>query len=506
MNKKKVFVTIGVSGIAFVIGYFINFFLTRYITDSIGTDAYGYVTLSKTIASYVVILTTSLNSYSARFITIAHHNGDRNKANIYFNSVFWSNFIFGLVLLFLVISLLPLIDIWLKVPPYIHDDVRVLIIFVFVNLFISLTGTAFHSSAYIADKLSIVAIFKGASYIVEAVSLLALYSLLPPMVFYTGVGLCMATIVNTIGYLAITKKAVLGFSLNIKLFSFQAVKELVISGIWNSFNSLGNTLNSGLDLMVSNSLLDSTSMGQASIVKSISTIFSNLFQMVAQPFQPTLLKEYAKLNTQEVLRVLKYSMKVSGLISNLAFGGIVSFGEYYYRLWVPNQNISLLYRLSIIAVASCIFEGAVYPLYYIYTLTIKNKVPCIITIIGGICNVLGMFVLIKNTNLGIYAVFITTAVIMSIINGITNPLYMARCLHQKWNTFYPQIIRHVIACIFVVSGMYVVSSIIKPFSWFQLIISAVIACIVGAILHLVIVFNKKERIDLIYLIKKKLSV
>lgn len=52
------------------------------------------------------------------------------------------------------------------------------------------------------------------------------------------------------------------------------------------------------------------------------------------------------------------------------------------------------------------------PIYYVNTLTVKNKIPCFITIIGGLLNVVGMFILIKYTNLGVYAVPITTAVIM----------------------------------------------------------------------------------------------
>lgn len=32
-----------------------------------------------------------------------------------------------------------------------------------------------------------------------------------------------------------------------------------------------------------------------------------------------------------------------------------------------------------------------YPLYYVYTLTVKNKIPCFITIIGGVLNVVSIW-------------------------------------------------------------------------------------------------------------------
>ena len=90
-EKKKVFIVMAASGAAFAINYLINFFLTPFITKNLGTDAYGYVTLAKTIASYAVIITTALNSYAARFITIEYHKEDYEKANVYFNSVFFAD-------------------------------------------------------------------------------------------------------------------------------------------------------------------------------------------------------------------------------------------------------------------------------------------------------------------------------------------------------------------------------------------------------------------------------
>ena len=84
----------------------------------------------------------------------------------------------------------------------------------------------------------------------------------------------------------------------------------------------------------------------------------------------------------------------------------------------------------------CINQHFGYPLYYIYTLTVKNRVPCIITLLGGVLNVVGMFVLVRYTNMGIYSIVITTTIITTITSMITNPPYIAHCLKLKWYTFY----------------------------------------------------------------------
>ena len=77
-----------------------------------------------------------------------------------------------------------------------------------------------------------------------------------------------------------------------KLFSVDAVKKLVGNGIWNSINSLGITLNSGLDLLVTNLLLTNLQMGQIAITKTIPSILSSLEEMLCKPLKPLLLKRY----------------------------------------------------------------------------------------------------------------------------------------------------------------------------------------------------------------------
>ena len=61
MNKKKIILTIVISGIAFGVNYLINLVLGSYVSSRIGTDAYGFVSLASTMASFALIATSALN-------------------------------------------------------------------------------------------------------------------------------------------------------------------------------------------------------------------------------------------------------------------------------------------------------------------------------------------------------------------------------------------------------------------------------------------------------------
>ena len=160
--------------------------------------------------------------------------------------------------------------------------------------------------------------------------------------YYVGIALCVATIVIVVSNIIITQRYTENLKIDIKRYRYDAVKELVISGIWNSLNSLGNVLNSGLDLLVCTVMLTPVAMGQVSIAKSINSIFTGLYSMAATPFHPLFLKKYACGDKNGLIDQLVFSMKISGLVSNLAFAGFCALGKVYYKLWIPDQDIELI--------------------------------------------------------------------------------------------------------------------------------------------------------------------
>lgn len=499
----KLLRTIIITGAAFVLNYLINLILTPFITDSVGTEAYGFVSLAKNCAQYASIITIALNSYASRYIALEFHNGNLAQSNIYFSSVFWGDIAVGSLIAIFALGFIGFLEHIFVIPDTILTDVKILFIFVFINFWITTVFTVFSSSAYIKNKLDISGIFKGLSYLTEAIVLLVLYTILPEKIFYVGIGLVAAALVTALSNLYISRKYTPELSVNRKWVQKSAVQRLILDGIWSSANSLGNILNSGLDLAVCNLLLTPTAMGQVAIVKTLDGIFHALYQMISQAFQPLLLKSYAENNKRRLLSELKLSMKMSGMLSNIAFAGFAALGMAYYQLWIPNQDIGLIYGLTLVTVSASIVAGPMTPLYYIYTLTVKKKFPCIITILGGIFNVTGMFILIRYTSMGIYAVVWTTTVVMLVINFVTNPLYMSYVLKLPWGTFYPSLFRNFGSCIMIVIVFRLLSKIYTPYTWFGLILCALLYSLIGALLHFAVVYSTEEKKNIYHMLKKR---
>jgi O-antigen/teichoic acid export membrane protein len=476
------------------LNYMISLIITPYITENIGVEAYGFVSLAKTFANYASILTVALNSFAARYVSIEYHKNNIKKANVYFKSVFIADVFLGICILLVSAIVIIRLDSFLDIPTDLLVDVKFLFLLDMINFLILSTATVFMTTTTTKNRLELGSIIKCIGYLFEGGFLIIAYKILPPSVSYIGMALIISSCVVLALNILLTNKMTPEIGLGKGQFSIFAVKEVVGAGLWNSINSIGNTLNTGLDLIVCNMLLSATKSGQLAIVKTLSTIFSGLFQLISQPFQPIQLKYYAENNTEDLIKSFKLGIKISGMLSNIAFAGFAVFGTVYYTLWTPSQDIVLLQNISIVTIIGFIIEGAIYPLYYIYTLTLKNRIPCIVTIISGVLNVGGMYVLIKYFNSDIYGVVITTTVLSWIVNFIFNPMYSAHCLGENIFVFYPIIVRHMVSCIVITTTFYLISKIWTPATWMGLIIVALCGVVVGAGLHVLITLTKEEKI------------
>lgn len=480
------------TGLACGINYGIILVLTPYITETIGTHGYGFVSLAKQFAQYAAIITTALNTFASRYIGIAYHAEDKGKANTYFSSVFWGDVILASGILAVAGSLILYMERLIHIPPEIVKDVKILFLLIFLSFWVTTVCSVFGCAGYIKNRVDLTGIFKALSNLVNALLLIVTYVFFPARIFYVGVGTLAAALVVAGSDAWIAKKYTPDLRIRRKDFSFAAVKRLVMDGCWSSLKSVGNLLNSGLDLLVCNQLLSSLAMGQMAIAKNMSLITGGLCVIVDHAFFPAFLKCYADNNRQGLLEKLKLSMKVSGLLNNLIFAGFAALGMAYYRLWIPEQDIPVIYELTVITMLTCIPSGAVHPLYYIYTLTLQNRFPCLVTIAGGIVNVAGMYILIRHAGMGVYAVAWTTAAVMAVINFVTNPLYMAHVLQLPLTTFYPDIARNVLSCLALAAVFKGLACLYTPSSWISLVICALCYLCVGIPIHLVIVCNKQQ--------------
>lgn len=496
MNKRTL-KSMFIMATSSVIGYLISLYLTSYITENIGIEAYGFVSLSKTFANYGNIITVALTAFMVRYISVHYHRDEIRESLSYYVSSINASVILCVLLSFLFVAIVLNLEHIIRIPGDMTASVKILFFFVFFGFITTTLSTPFGIGFYIKNRLDLSGFIKILSYILEVIVLLILFNIFEPDLWFVGVGIFAAAGAVLGGSYIANKKLVPEFKYDKRLFSGSKVKKLLGNGIWNSINQLGNTLNSGLDLFVSNALLSGMQTGQIAIAKNIGTMFSMLSGIVFQPLQPQLLRDYSDGVNEKFLKTMLKCMKLCGLVGSLAFSGFFAIGMLFFRLWLPNQDTDILYSLTILTVFTYITDIFMQPIYYVSTLTVKNKIPCFITIVGGFLNVLGMYFLICYTSLGIYAVPITTVVIMFLINVFFNPVYACWCLKIKREFFYPLIIRHLLSTVAMCFVFRIIVAMLRPVNWLGFLLAVLILSVLGVLIYSVLMLNAEERTMLI---------
>ena len=197
LNKgKRLIVTLMSSGMATAMSFVVSFFLTPFITNMLGTEAYGFVTLSKNFVSYAVIISTALDSYATRYIAMEYHKRDFDKANSYVSSAFYGDTVIASIILAVGVIFVLFMERFLNVSPELLVSVKLLFLLVFVNFFFTTIKTVFNSTAYIKNRLDITGFVRVIGYVVEIILYLVIFKLFPPRVWYVGIVMLVVTAIN----------------------------------------------------------------------------------------------------------------------------------------------------------------------------------------------------------------------------------------------------------------------------------------------------------------------
>lgn len=462
-----------------LINTLMNFLITPYVTNNIGVEAYGFVALANTFISYVDVISVSLNAYAGRFISVAYHKGQKEEANRYFSSTIVADAVLGGTVFLLGIAMILKITWFCKIPQELVPDVKRLFFLVLLRYIMVVMRTAFETAAFIADRIDITERLQSGAYLLQAGILLFVCLNWFPHVWYVGLASMSAALFLLLANVAVSRKLLPDLRFGRDKWSPGAIWEIVSTGIWTSINNLGNVLNNGLDLWITNRMLDAVVLGQISVVKTIAFLSNSVIMKVSSSFKPRLLMLYAEKRMSQLTELLKKAMRCTGFFEAMVIGLFSVSGYDFFRIWLPGQNTKFIFWGAMIVLASDLVPGTVNPLYYVYTLTKRLKVPSIVTILMGVANVISMILLLKWTSAGGYAVLLTTLV----INGVhffDAPLYAAHCLGLSKKEFYPTIIRNVLSAV-TVTGIGHFLRLHWPFvsTWMGLFLKT---CLAGVIL------------------------
>lgn len=502
MNKKRLLINLLANVVSFIVSFGISFFLTPYITEALGTEAYGFISLGNNFVSYVMIITSALNAMAARFITVAIYEDNDKQATEYFSSVLAANIIISLALVIPASILIVCLESVIQITPFLVLDVKLLWAFLFTSFVVTLISSVYSVAPYAKNRMDLAAYRDIIYNFVRAILLFLAFYLFSPHVWYYGLVAIISSIVLTIINIFLHKNLLPSMKFSKKNFSQKAIFTLIKSGIWSSVGSLSTTLLEGLDLLVANIFINATAMGVLSIAKTLPLAINSMVSTVQQVFVPGFTISYAK-KEKTLIKDINSSIKLMSMFSSMPLVALFVLGKDFFKLWVPYEDARVLHIISLLTVGTLIVTAAVKPLYAIYTVTNKLKANSLTTLLQGVMSTGIVFLLLAilpkevvNNATDPWGLYIIAGIssLLGIIRALTfTPMYAAYCLGEKLYVFYPAIFKSLLNTALTGGISFIVTQMINVDSWLVLIITGCIVCIIVLMGGWFVVLNKGER-------------
>lgn len=501
LNEQSALNIVG-SIIVVAINTIINLVLSPYIVAHLGVEANGYITLANNFVSYIALITIALNSMAGRFILIDYRRNNQQSANEYYSSVLMGDWLLSGVFFLPMVFFVVFIDKIINVPTEFIGDTRILFGIVFVDYIVHLCIPQWQTATYCTNSLYLRSIRNAISAIVRAITIYLLFQLFRPHSFYVAIAASIMTLSSISLDYVFFRKLMPELKWNISWFRWEKVKELVTSGIWNTVSQCGNLLLEGLDILIANILINPVASGVLALSKMVPNMINQITGTVATTYGPRLTYLYADGKMDEISNEVKNDIMIVSVLANLPIGVFLAYGISFFALWVPSQDAKQLTILSSLSLFGMLFAGLSQCFVNIFGVVNKLKLNSLVLIGTGLLNVAIVYVLLKFTNLGIYAVAGVSSIISILrIFLFTIPysasLIKANVIQFTWyllkgvsNVVVPLLIGFVLGQFFSVNG------------WVSLVGLMSITCVLSLIVDLFVVLSKSQR----NIILKKLHI
>lgn len=490
-HKRQTFINLFSTIISFLVTFFISFFLTPRISELL-PGSYGYVKLANDFVSYISIITIALNSMASRFITIEYKKGNKDKACAYYSSVFYANIFLCIILIFISTYIVLNIENLISIDIKLLKDVRLLFLMTFIGFILSIFGSTYSVFTFVINRLDIKSYIDIICSIVRIVLIIIFFFVITPNIYYLGFITAFISFLTLIIQLILSKKYLPDLVINKRLFRIDKIYELFKSGIWNSIVRLSQVLLDGLDLIISNIFVSANAMNVLAFAKTLPSFIGNIIITIAGVFVPKMLDHYAQKNTKDLFEQSSLYMICLSLFTAIFIGGLTIYSLDFYKLWLPNEDIQLITIITIVNILPYLISAPLNIVFNYFTIYNEVKKQSVAFLISGLINTLLVFIVLKNTSYGIYAI----AFISSIISIIRNVVYIIPAIKNMTQCSYSFLIKPIIYCIISSTIFAIIGLILKKYimidSWLKLFSIASINTFIYCIIIFIIYLKKGE--------------
>lgn len=499
--KKRIILNMTSNVIGVLIVSFIGIWLTPYLIRNLGVEVYGMIPLASSIASYCGLISKSISSSVGRFVVINANVGEINKSNEYFNSAF-----FGLLLMYFIIVVPVLIfalnvHMFFNIPLGYTHDFTIMFVFVLISSFLIGLTSPFAVSTFITHSFYLENLAKILSRLIQIITIILLFKYFGSSLSFFGFGLLCMSASLLFFYMLFSKKLTPQLKLERRSYHWSTLKEMMGMGGWVVVDQIGTLLYLNTDLIIINILLGPKQVGLYAPLLQLVLLMRIFAPAIGGVFAPVAIEFVAKSEFLKLANYTKKTIKFMGLLLALPIGLLCGFSAPFLDRWL-GASFAHLGPLAWLLLCPQVVLLAMNPLYNVNRGLNKVKIPALVTLCGGIVNILLSVMFIMFTNLGLYGVALATIIAFGLRTIVFQPIYTAKNIQQKPFIFIKASMFGVLMFLIVSSSSYILKDFINLISYTNMIILGIIISCCHFLICYLFMLNDDERILVISLFRR----
>lgn len=478
--------------LSFVTHVGVGIWLVPYLVGHLGTAAYGLIPIAGMLTQYVGLISQSISSAVSRFLTIALQQDDSNEANRIFSTAFISYLGIGLLQVPLFALVISFADVIIEIPQQLYNDAIALLVCSAAAYVINLVTSVFGVPTYANNRLDIARSIDIGRYVLRLVGILALFVFMGPALRYVGyVDLGIAIIICPV-QIAIAKRLAPALRLRVRHFDWSKIRQLTGMGSWLLVNNVGTLLFLRMDVWVCNQFIGPEAAGEYAAILQWPTLIRHGGAIIAAVVAPMVVIYYARSEMEQLIRLSKVSVRLLSLLLTVPIAIICVFSSSLLGLWL-GESFRHLAPLMVIMLCHLASNVGIIPLFNIQVAMNRVRIPALVTLVMGALNVLLAIIVVRFADWGMNGVAISGAVVLTAKNALWTPLYAAKILNVRWDTFMRPYASSVALLIALLTAGHFASRYFTPTSWLDLVLLSTGFGIVGMVAVLLLLPRSDRR-------------
>ncbi len=420
----NVFANLGV----LLAGIGVGVWQTPFLIDRLGVPAYGQIGLLRSISDYGMLAAFTMTACVHRFVAMGVNVGDWGQASRYYASAFYALLVLCGGTLLAGVGVQAWLPAWIGSPERYHGAIRGLFMLMLLSSCLGVLNSPFMSIPLARHRFDFIGAMRLAGFAVQVGLLVILFAMGSATMTYVGWAYVGKEIIVFIGAVWLSIVMAPRIRLALRDVDWKAVREMGGMSLWALVDRIGFLLYFSVDLLVINLLLGSLATGYYAPIAQLGTLLSMFIVAVTNVFWPMAYEHVAKNRIADLSRAVPRTTKFMGLVVALPVGLLCGLAGPVLEFWLGAQwrNMGPLLTLLIAPYAIN------YALQHLYSVTHAMnlvRIPALVTVAGGVLNLVLSVALVKWTQLGLYGVALATGVALALRNVGFTTWYISRVLN-----------------------------------------------------------------------------